>query len=127
MSFTGMDQYTSVNFFWRYLGEGEEAWVAVLEDWVMIDTDGSYSTPFVTTPDAQYEISASMAYADGGVNGASVGFTASPESLSPRTTKPVKDITTLEALREIEMSAFGRLHVDREGNLTYESRFGRNI
>jgi hypothetical protein len=38
----------------------------------------------------------------------------------------VKEIITLEAMRNIEMSCMGRLYVDEEGNLTYESRYARN-
>ncbi len=36
------------------------------------------------------------------------------------------NIVTLEAMRNIEMSARGRLYVDQQGNFTYESRFARN-
>jgi hypothetical protein len=42
-------------------------------------------------------------------------------------TKTVKDITTLEAIRNIEMTAQGRLHVNESGNLVYESRFKRSL
>ena len=45
---------------------------------------------------------------------------------SPRATQPIKDIVTLEALRNIEMSATGRLYVNEEGKFVYESRYGRN-
>ena len=45
---------------------------------------------------------------------------------SPRIIHPIKDIVTLEALRNIEMSAVGRLYVNEEGKFVYESRYGRN-
>lgn len=38
----------------------------------------------------------------------------------------VKEIIALEAIRNIEMSCMGRIYVDEEGNLTYESRYARN-
>jgi len=38
-----------------------------------------------------------------------------------------KDVVALEAMRNIEMSAMGRLGVDKEGNLTYESRYARSL
>ena len=38
----------------------------------------------------------------------------------------VKEIIALEAMRNIEMSCMGRVYVDEEGNLTYESRYARN-
>lgn len=47
-------------------------------------------------------------------------------SLSPRATKPVVDIVTLEAIRNVEMSAMGRFYVDESGNAKYESRYARN-
>jgi len=39
---------------------------------------------------------------------------------------PDYELTTLEALRNIEMSAMGRTYVDEQGNLKYESRYARN-
>ena len=45
---------------------------------------------------------------------------------TPTTGFPPKDIPALEALRNIEMSAQGRVYVDEEGNLKYESRYARN-
>lgn len=44
----------------------------------------------------------------------------------PRLGTFVKDIVTLEALRNVEMSAQGRIYVDESGNLKYESRYARN-
>jgi len=38
----------------------------------------------------------------------------------------VREIIALEAMRNIEMSCMGRVYVDEEGNLTYESRYARN-
>lgn len=50
----------------------------------------------------------------------------SEELSSPRETKPVQDIITLQAIRNIEMSAGGgKFYIDKEGNAKYESRFGR--
>jgi len=43
-----------------------------------------------------------------------------------RSTIPIKDIVTLEAIRNVEMSAMGRFYVDEEGNAKYESRYARN-
>jgi len=37
------------------------------------------------------------------------------------------DIVTLEALRNIEMAVMGRIYVDEQGRLKYESRFARNL
>lgn len=37
-----------------------------------------------------------------------------------------KDIVSLEAIRNVEMSAMGRAYVDEEGNFIYESRYTRN-
>lgn len=37
-----------------------------------------------------------------------------------------KEIISLQAMREIEMSCMGRVYIDEEGNLTYESRYARN-
>jgi len=45
---------------------------------------------------------------------------------SPRATKPIQDIVTLEAIRNVEMSAMGRFYVTPEGEARYESRYGRN-
>jgi hypothetical protein len=45
---------------------------------------------------------------------------------SPRATKPIIDIVTLEAIRNVEMSAMGRFYVDESGNAKYESRYARN-
>ena len=36
------------------------------------------------------------------------------------------DIPSLEAIRNIEMSAMGRFYIDEGGNAVYESRFARN-
>jgi len=36
-----------------------------------------------------------------------------------------RDIVALQALRNIEMSAMGRIYVDEEGNLCYENRYSR--
>lgn len=38
-----------------------------------------------------------------------------------------QDIVTLEALRNIEMMGLGRLYIDEQGNVKYESRFHRSI
>ena len=46
--------------------------------------------------------------------------------LSPRPTTPILDKVTLEAMRNLEMSARGRFRVDKEGNATYKSRYARN-
>jgi len=46
--------------------------------------------------------------------------------LSPRPTMPVQDKVTLQAMRNLEMSALGRFRVDKEGNATYKSRYARN-
>ena len=42
-------------------------------------------------------------------------------------TSDVSDIITLEAFRNIEMSAMGRIYIDESGNLKYESRYARNL
>jgi len=44
----------------------------------------------------------------------------------PRPTTPILDKVTLEAMRNLEMSARGRFRVDKEGNATYKSRYARN-
>jgi hypothetical protein len=60
----------------------------------------------------------------GGVSGVSlvVSFLAGAADR----TKTVKDIPTLEAIRNVEIMAQGRLYVNEVGNLAYESRFRRN-
>lgn len=42
------------------------------------------------------------------------------------TEEPVSDIVSLEALRNVEMSAQGRVFTDEEGNFVYKSRYARN-
>ena len=37
-----------------------------------------------------------------------------------------KDVVTLEAIRNLEMTAMSRFYVDREGNACFESRYARN-
>lgn len=37
------------------------------------------------------------------------------------------ELTTLEGIRNVEMSAMGRTYVDEQGNLRYESRYARNV
>lgn len=44
---------------------------------------------------------------------------------SPRETQPVEDKVALEAIRNIEMSAGGRAHIDKSGNFHYDSRLRR--
>lgn len=39
----------------------------------------------------------------------------------------IKDIVTLEALRNTEMMGLGRLYIDEEGKFKYESRFHRSV
>lgn len=39
----------------------------------------------------------------------------------------VRDIVTLEAIRNIEMTCLGRFYIDEQGNAKYESRFHRSI
>ena len=45
---------------------------------------------------------------------------------SPRKTVPILDIITLEAIRNIEMSAMGRFWVDEEGKAHWDSRYARS-
>ena len=42
------------------------------------------------------------------------------------TIPPPKPLSSLEALRNIEMSGQGRIYIDEQGNLVYESRYARN-
>lgn len=45
---------------------------------------------------------------------------------SPRITKDVKDIITLEAIHQMEMAGSSRAYIDESGNLVYKSRFARS-
>ncbi len=45
---------------------------------------------------------------------------------SPRDKRPVQDKVTLEAIRNIEVTAGGRFFIDREGRAVYRSRYARN-
>jgi hypothetical protein len=41
-------------------------------------------------------------------------------------THVVKDVPTLEAIRNIEMAGRGRFYIDGSGNLRWESRYARS-
>ena len=45
---------------------------------------------------------------------------------SPRRTVDVEDIITLQAIRNLQMSALGEFYIDEEGYVVYSSRYGRN-
>jgi len=47
-------------------------------------------------------------------------------TVTTTTIHPPYELTALEALRNVEMSAGGRVYVDEQGNLKYESRYARN-
>jgi len=49
-----------------------------------------------------------------------------PPPLSPRATKDVKDIITLEAIRQMEVAGSGKAYIDESGNFVYRSRFARS-
>jgi len=53
-------------------------------------------------------------------------YTLTEPADGPRSTEPIQDKVTLEAMRNLEMSALGRFRVDKEGNATYKSRYARN-
>ena len=46
--------------------------------------------------------------------------------LEDDTTAHIVQIPTLQAIRNLEMTAMGRFYIDEEGNATYEDRFARN-
>lgn len=46
---------------------------------------------------------------------------------SPRTTIAIEEKITLEAIRNIEMSARGRFRLSKDGNAVYRSRYARNL
>lgn len=46
---------------------------------------------------------------------------------APRRSVDITDIPTLEALRNVEMAAHGRISIDEEGNLCYASRNKRQL
>jgi hypothetical protein len=73
----------------------------------------------------KWQFSATRDHFDG-YNGWQVTSDFYSEDLSPREAKPVQDIVTLEAIRNIEMGARGRFYIDEEGNAKYESRYARN-
>ena len=56
-------------------------------------------------------------------------FEMPPDPLpdSPRATVAVEDNITLKCIRNIEMAAGGRFHIDEEGNAVYKSRYARNL
>lgn len=55
-------------------------------------------------------------------------WTMPPEPMpdAPRRTVAVQDKITLESIRNIEMAAGGRCHVNEEGKFVYRSRYARN-
>jgi len=55
-----------------------------------------------------------------------VWIEAGIEPTSPRRTKPIEDINTLEAIRQMEMEAMSRFFISEEGKATYRSRFARS-
>jgi len=61
-----------------------------------------------------------------GKSGTWLIYEYTPPPLSPRNQRPVQDKITLEAIRNIEVTAGGRFFVDREGRAVYRSRYARN-
>jgi len=61
-----------------------------------------------------------------GKSGTWLIYEYTPPPLSPRNQRPVQDKVTLEAIRNIEVTAGGRFFVDREGRAVYRSRYARN-
>jgi len=61
-----------------------------------------------------------------GKSGTWLIYEYTPPPLSPRNQRPVQDKVTLEAIRNIEVTAGGRFFIDREGRAVYRSRYARN-
>jgi hypothetical protein len=111
----------SLHFHYRVVGAG----VWTMTDLEFVTEGTTYAKTIAVAPSTNYEFKCDIAWPDGGLAGITLTFTSGAD-LADRT-KTVKDITTLEALRNIEMTAQGRLHVNESGNLVYESRFKRSL
>ena len=118
LSFTA-DSYTDFSCQFKYRVVGAGSWDYT--DYDLIGAGNSYSKAVsgllgTTT----YEFAGIIIWPDNSETGSTLTFTTGAAR-----TGVVKDIVTLEAIRNIEMTAQGRMHVDESGYLVYESRFRR--
>jgi hypothetical protein len=119
LSFTA-DSYVdfSCQFDYRVVGAG--GWDNTVYE--LVGAGNTYSKSIIVVPSTDYEFKGIIIWPDNSLTGSTLTFTSLATADRAKT---VKDIVTLEAIRNIEMTARGRLHVDAEGNLVYESRFRR--
>jgi len=111
---------TFVRFYWgttsEVLGDTPQVPITTVESSYYADISG-------LTPGVTYYFQAVLDWPDGGLVDIVRSFVAQNNVIDRLNT--VRDIVTMEGIRQLEMDGIGRFHVDRAGNAVYRSRFWR--